>query len=87
MYVKLVICSFPQTTTSFNSSRKYCGVYEGVFKRFRTESIKKYILTTSFDPYMKSNPIFKSFRTDRLEQELRMVQLSATKCSCIATAH
>jgi hypothetical protein len=25
-----------------------------------------------------------SFRTDRLEQELQMVQLSATRCSCIA---
>jgi hypothetical protein len=28
--------------------------------------------------------ISKSFRTDRLERELQMVQLSATKCSCIA---
>jgi hypothetical protein len=26
----------------------------------------------------------KSFRTDRLERELQMVQLSATRCSCIA---
>jgi len=26
----------------------------------------------------------KSFRTGRLEQELQMVQLSATRCSCIA---
>jgi flagellar biosynthesis regulator FlbT len=28
--------------------------------------------------------VFKSFRTSRLERELQMVQLSATKCSCIA---
>jgi hypothetical protein len=27
--------------------------------------------------------ISKSFRTDRLERELQMVQLSATRCSCI----
>jgi hypothetical protein len=25
------------------------------------------------------------FRTGRLEQELQMVELSATRCSCIAT--
>jgi hypothetical protein len=28
--------------------------------------------------------VSKSFRTGRLERELRMVQLSATRCSCIA---
>jgi hypothetical protein len=28
--------------------------------------------------------VFKSFRTGRLERELKMVQLSATRCSCIA---
>jgi hypothetical protein len=28
--------------------------------------------------------VSKSFRTDRLELELQMVQLSATRCSCIA---
>jgi len=27
---------------------------------------------------------YKSFRTGRLERELQMVQLSATRCSCIA---
>jgi hypothetical protein len=27
--------------------------------------------------------VFKSFRTGRLERELQMVQLSATRCSCI----
>jgi hypothetical protein len=29
--------------------------------------------------------VSKSFRTGRLEQELQMVQLSATRCSCVAT--
>jgi hypothetical protein len=28
--------------------------------------------------------VSKSFRTDRLERELQMVQLSATRCNCIA---
>jgi hypothetical protein len=28
--------------------------------------------------------VSRSFRTDRLERELQMVQLSATRCSCIA---
>jgi hypothetical protein len=28
--------------------------------------------------------VSKSFRTGRLERELKMVQLSATRCSCIA---
>jgi hypothetical protein len=28
--------------------------------------------------------VSKSFRTGRLERELQMVQLSATRCSCIA---
>jgi hypothetical protein len=28
--------------------------------------------------------VSKSFRTGRLERELQMVQLSSTKCSCIA---
>jgi hypothetical protein len=28
--------------------------------------------------------VSKSFRTDRLEQVMQMIQLSATRCSCIA---
>jgi len=28
--------------------------------------------------------VFKSFRTGRLERELQMIQISATKCNCIA---
>jgi hypothetical protein len=28
--------------------------------------------------------VFKSFRTGRLQRELQMVQLSASRCSCIA---
>jgi hypothetical protein len=30
------------------------------------------------------NGVSKSFRTGGLERELQMVQLSATRCSCIA---
>jgi hypothetical protein len=33
---------------------------------------------------MQYEGVSKSFRTDRLERELQMVQLSATRCSCIA---
>jgi hypothetical protein len=34
--------------------------------------------------YTKYEGVSKSFRTGRLERELQMVQLSATRCSCIA---
>jgi hypothetical protein len=34
--------------------------------------------------YYKDEGVSKSFRTGRLERELQMVQLSATRCSCIA---
>jgi hypothetical protein len=34
---------------------------------------------------MKYEGVSKSFRTGRLERELQMVQLSATRFSCIAT--
>jgi hypothetical protein len=37
---------------------------------------------------VRTRPLYegvsKSFRTGRLKQELQMVQLSATRCSCIA---
>jgi hypothetical protein len=33
---------------------------------------------------LKKEGVSKSFRTGRLERELQMVQLSATRCSCIA---
>jgi len=33
---------------------------------------------------MEHKSVSKSFRTGRLERELQMVQLYATRCSCIA---
>jgi hypothetical protein len=36
------------------------------------------------DSYDLYEDVSKSFRTGRLERELQMVQLSATRCSCIA---
>jgi hypothetical protein len=38
----------------------------------------------SFARAIKYEVVSKSFRTGRLERELQMVQLSATRCSCIA---
>jgi hypothetical protein len=35
-------------------------------------------------PTITYEDLSESFRTDRLERELQMVQLSATMCSCIA---
>jgi len=32
----------------------------------------------------ESDSVTKSFRTGRLERELQMVQLSATKCNCVS---
>jgi hypothetical protein len=34
--------------------------------------------------FMHNEGVSKSFRTFRLERELQMIQLSATRCSCIA---
>jgi hypothetical protein len=36
------------------------------------------------DYVLKYEDVTRSFRTGRLEQELQMVQLSATRCSCIS---
>jgi hypothetical protein len=38
----------------------------------------------SLEFYIRYEGVSKSFRTGRLERELQMVQLSATRCSCIA---
>jgi hypothetical protein len=44
------------------------------------------LIKTSFcKSYSIYEDVSKSFRTGRLERELQMVQLSATRCSCIAT--
>jgi hypothetical protein len=42
-------------------------------------------LETQWSPAILYECVSKSFRTGRLERELQMVQLSTTKCSCIAT--
>jgi hypothetical protein len=34
--------------------------------------------------FTKYEGVSKSFRTDRLERELQMVQLTNTRCSCIS---
>jgi hypothetical protein len=55
-----------------------CSVYRGseraVFDETRTRATAK----------SEYEGVSKSFRTGRLERELHMVQLSATRCSCIA---
>jgi hypothetical protein len=38
----------------------------------------------NFSHYFIYEGVSKSFRTGRLERELQMVQLSATRCDCIA---
>jgi len=50
-------------------------VIEGVIGRFHAPTV---VLLETYEG------VTKSFRTDRLERELQMVQLSATRCSCIA---
>jgi hypothetical protein len=48
------------------------------------------VLRTRHSVYPESGPqsmyegVSKSFRTYHLERELQMIQLSATRCSCIA---
>jgi hypothetical protein len=43
-----------------------------------------FVLFLSYILYTRYEGIYKSFRTDSLERELQMVQLSATRCSCVA---
>jgi hypothetical protein len=45
---------------------------------------KKLGIETAENWYLHTRVYPKSFRTGRLERELQMVQLSATRCSCIA---
>jgi hypothetical protein len=47
-------------------------------------SILGKVLSNFDNSYSVYGGVFKSFRTGRLERELQMVQLSATRCSCIA---
>jgi hypothetical protein len=59
-------------------------------RRFHTGGLECLVLQpfeslTSCDHSVKLNEgVSKSFRTGRMERELQMVQLSATRCSCIA---
>jgi hypothetical protein len=57
----------------------YCTVYRHRFRCNIAESILNTVVCS-----LKYESVTKSFRTGRLEQELQMVQLSATRCSCIA---
>jgi hypothetical protein len=58
-------------------------------QRYRAESVTQEAVNLadrieSTRLYNTFEGVTKSFRTGRLEQELQMVQLSATRCSCIA---
>jgi hypothetical protein len=44
-------------------------------------------IITSSSSFKVNEGVSKSFRTSRLERELQMVKLSATRCSCIAIAY
>jgi hypothetical protein len=48
------------------------------YKPWFDEECAKLLISCSYED------VYKSFRTGRLERELQMVQLSATRCSCIA---
>jgi hypothetical protein len=61
--------------TPLDSGYEYHAV--GVIFGARLASFRGRVLSTYED-------VSQSSRTGRLERELKMVQLSATKCSCIA---
>jgi hypothetical protein len=42
------------------------------------------VIRSALDPICMYEGVSKSFRTGLLERELQMVQLSATRCSCVA---
>jgi len=43
-----------------------------------------HFMTLYFPSAVYNEDVSKSFRTGLLQQELQMVELSATRCSCIA---
>jgi hypothetical protein len=51
------------------------------FNQYFDTAVQLHFLKSRFLKYKGAS---KSFRTERLERELQMVQLSATRCSCIA---
>jgi hypothetical protein len=74
---------------------KPCSVVVGLRQKDRSK--RSYLLSNTTRCYIQEDRdlnlhlktriyegVSKSFRTGRLEQELQMVQLSATRCSCIA---
>jgi hypothetical protein len=54
------------------------------FKLFSFNGISTYFIRSLNLKICRHERVSKSFRTGRLERELQMVQLSATRCSCIA---
>jgi type IV secretory pathway TrbL component len=54
-----------------------CSVIKGESETFYTQKF-------NVKMEVKYEGVSKSFRTGRLERELQMVQLSATRCRCIA---
>jgi carbonic anhydrase len=65
------------------SSRVICSVKKKVSGTTLSSSSRiQYSYTTSTSPVIYEG-VTKTFRTCRLEREQQMVQLSATKCSCI----
>jgi hypothetical protein len=61
------------------TSRHYINIcQEKLLETWVKIQFKVFSVMTPYDG------VFKSFRTGRLEQELQMIQLSATRCSCIA---
>jgi hypothetical protein len=65
-------------TYKLGMSFKYLRVIRDV--RLYSSNTKQ-VPGKTYDAY---EGVSKSFRTGRLERELQMVQLSATRCSCIA---
>jgi hypothetical protein len=77
MWVRVgVVQLFPSYLTTLSQLRRsYSAEWEGSCELVRVwrEAVAKMYESVS-----------KSFRTGRLEEKLQMVQLSATRCSCIS---
>jgi len=57
------------------------GMSYAVFPVWSTLSLRPIMI---YSPDLQYASVSKSFRTGRLERELQVVQLSATRCRCIA---
>jgi len=60
-----------------------CFLWNSQFLCHRDTGSSAYIYNTKVHHCIYEG-VFKSFRTGHLERELQMLQLSATRCSCIA---